>query len=67
MDTHEWIEVLNRRWCVCCTAFQQRHGETEPWPTTKYPCPQNTPYAMNRNDTSIEPLSDSDGQRRVYR
>lgn len=62
---HEWIEVLNRRWCVCCTAFQQRQDAKDPWPRTRYPCPQNTPYANNKNAISIEPLADADGVRRV--
>lgn len=64
---HEWIEVLNRRWCVCCSAFQQRKSASEPWRETKYPCANDTPYAHNKNAISIEPLSDNDGVRRAYR
>jgi hypothetical protein len=50
--SHEWIEVLNRRWCVCCTAYQQRpHADAE-WPGTRRPCAQDTPYANNRTAIS---------------
>ena len=54
---HEWIEVLNRRWCVCCTAYQQRRDDWAPWPAIKRECPQNTPYAVNKNAVSIEVLA----------
>ena len=33
---HEWIEVLDRRWCVRCDVFQKRWPHTE-WPKCK-PC-----------------------------
>lgn len=67
MTQHEWIEVLNRRWCVCCTAFQSRKSENDPWPQSRYGCPRTTPYAANKDAISIEPLSDHDGVRRCYR
>ena len=63
---HEWIEVLNRRWCVCCTAYQQRKSHYDLWPKSRYPCANNTPYAHNKNAIQIEPLADNDGVRRVY-
>jgi hypothetical protein len=55
--SHEWIEVLNRRWCVCCTAYQQRPHAGAEWPGTRRPCAQDTPYANNRTAISIEPIA----------
>jgi hypothetical protein len=28
---HEWIEVLNRRWCVRCDAFNARKTADTAW------------------------------------
>lgn len=64
---HGWIEVLNRRWCVCCTAFQQRKASDGPWPAINQVCPRTTPYARNKDAESIPPLADADGVCRVYR
>lgn len=49
MIAHEWIEVLNRRWCVCCTLYQHRHSASEPWPTVRRSCPRDTFYARDKD------------------
>jgi len=44
---HHWIEVLNRRWCLTCNAFQQRG--TFGWrPRTALACPHLYPTPEER-------------------
>jgi hypothetical protein len=48
-EPHEWLQVRNRRWCLCCAAFQTRRDkEREWWPRAAAECPMTTPYAANR-------------------
>ena len=41
---HEWIEVLDRRWCVGCDLFQKRAGGNT-WKPIDENCSRHTPYA----------------------
>ena len=45
---HEWLEVGNRRWCLCCGAYQSRRDAAREWtPTIAIThCPHDTPYGM---------------------
>lgn len=43
---HEFLEVGNRRWCLCCDLFQMRFKGQEKFPEPKYSCARNTNYAM---------------------
>jgi hypothetical protein len=45
---HEWVEVLNRRWCLCCAAFQQRKSLKSDWPAIADECARDTPYAARQ-------------------
>lgn len=43
---HDWIEILNRRWCLTCGLFQSRKVAAAPWfPTGREVCPMDTPRA----------------------
>lgn len=47
---HEWLEVANRRWCLCCGAFQSRRSEDRDWTPAHAitHCPMDTPYAERK-------------------
>jgi len=46
---HDWIEVLNRRWCVTCDAFQHRSHSDRPWaPRVGEVCPRIYPSKDER-------------------
>lgn len=45
---HEFVEVRNRRWCLGCDLFQQKPHTSNPFPTSRNGCPENTPRANLR-------------------
>jgi hypothetical protein len=54
---HEWITVLNRRWCLGCDAFQSRRdaGPMTQWkPSVAAECQRYTPFAKNQDALSME-------------
>jgi hypothetical protein len=42
---HEFIEVMNRRWCVNCDLFQSKKPGYE-WRSQTISCPRDTPRAV---------------------
>lgn len=46
MKDHDFVEVEDRRWCLCCDLFQQKEKSAVFFPTPRKPCPRNTPYAV---------------------
>lgn len=52
LSAHDFIEVKDRRWCICCDLFQQKEPGAAFFPTPRNPCPRNTPYAemMDRRE-----------------
>lgn len=36
--SHEFIEVLNRRWCICCDLFQSRKSIDGAWTPSSRSC-----------------------------
>lgn len=50
---HEWQQILNRRWCLCCNLDQYRKRESEDWhPPVAVICARDTNYArrLDRQD-----------------
>jgi hypothetical protein len=48
---HEWLTVLNRRWCLTCGGFQSRAGDWAAWrPSVGPSCARDTPYAERNKD-----------------
>jgi hypothetical protein len=46
MMEHDFIEVLNRRWCLNCDTFQtKRNGQ---WPKQTKDCAMDTPRARSK-------------------
>lgn len=46
LNGHQFIEVVGRRWCICCDLFQRRKYATHPWlPKRAGRCRKDTPYA----------------------
>lgn len=49
MSEHDWISVLNRRWCTMCEAFQRRASKAHHWqPRHPAPCSRSTAYALSK-------------------
>jgi hypothetical protein len=50
MKDHEFVEVGNRRWCLCCDLFQRRDPPGhKPFPTPRKECARSTPYAYEKD------------------
>lgn len=44
---HDFLQVENRRWCLCCDLFQSRSSKAAKWaPPTPLGCAFSTPYAQ---------------------
>lgn len=46
---HEWLTVLDRRWCLGCSAFQSRHPQAGWMPYAGAWCPADSSYAARRD------------------
>jgi len=42
---HVFIEVENKRWCLCCDLFQKKGPDMAFFPTPTKPCPNDVPAA----------------------
>lgn len=54
MAAHDFIEVKDRRWCLCCDLFQQKPKDAAFFPVPRNPCPRNTPYAAMQDKREQE-------------
>ncbi len=45
LRAHEFIEVVNRRWCVGCDLYQSK-SSTASWREPLEECPRYTAYAV---------------------
>ena len=45
---HDFVEVENRRWCLCCDLFQQKQPDAAFFPTPRKGCLRNTKYARDK-------------------
>jgi hypothetical protein len=43
MSAHDFVEVGDRRWCLCCDLFQAKSPTAAFFPTPRKPCPRDTP------------------------
>lgn len=51
---HEWIEVADRRWCLCCDVFQARPNASAQWRPAVGACMKNTAYAHSKDSAHGE-------------
>lgn len=45
MIEHDFVEVLNRRWCLCCDLFQSKKDDAANFPKPRKSCARDTPRA----------------------
>lgn len=50
MTAHEFVEVRDRRWCLCCDLFQQKAKGAAFFPTPRKPCPRDTRRARLQDE-----------------
>jgi hypothetical protein len=50
MSAHDFVEVENRRWCLCCNLFQTKQKSAAFFPTPAKPCPRDTQYAVEKEE-----------------
>lgn len=60
MSAHDFVEVRDRRWCLCCDLFQTKSPTAAFFPTPRKLCPRDTPRARALDGVGGQSMDEAD-------